>query len=146
MRNITRAVNGFVATEPFVNRDIKVAVNDMVGFIDQKETLTPLKVIFGNAYLTKTIHIDDKDTIFVSGESFNHTWARKIFKLDDKDFILVPIDQIKLIRTPHYELAVEQSNEGLSNLVTRVNLDEPFLTKNHVGIPQEILSENINSR
>jgi hypothetical protein len=91
------SVGHFVATEPFSNNSAKVKHQSMVAVVDQRQTLTPLKVVFGNP------RFSPGQLIFVEGEQCTSVWAKRIYQSSEHipvPFILVPEELIRLSKFP----------------------------------------------
>jgi len=93
--------NKCVACEPFPEdaQGVKrVQVGKGLVGMEQKTTLTGLKVVFGDDECT----LVEGDTAFVLGESVKDLWAARVMTLpgSDRRFILVPLSSIQAIGRP----------------------------------------------
>ena len=86
--------NKTIATEPFAKTSIEVNVKSGFSTINQKLTLTALKVLVGNERIQKG------SLVYVPADAFKHQWAKMVYKLDDMEFILMPEDFVLLIKLP----------------------------------------------
>ena len=91
----------FVATEPFPVQHITGAAKGGLAFVDQKFTLTKLKVLFGSVVSrgdgVVPQHFCSNDLVYVTSDQYVQGWAKKIYELDGKQFILVPMESIVLV-------------------------------------------------
>jgi len=138
------AYNNLVATEPFKQKDIEIKVENMWGTVNQKLTLTPLKVVFPGGALG--VH----HTVYVTADCFKHEFANKVYNLDGQDFILVPLDQVKLTKYDRPETIIDSrpisrpAQDCEQEQPVKVNLDADF--QKYTGQVRDTLDENINSR
>ena len=82
----------YVATETFPAQHITGSVKGGLALMDQKFTLTKLRVVFGSSELKLT----DQDSVYVTSDQYAQVWAKKIYELGGKSFVLVPVDSIVL--------------------------------------------------
>ncbi len=79
-----QSTNGQIAVEPFKTNEVQTINVGGFAKVGQKHTLTPLKVVIGNAaYPAGCI-------VYVAGEQCKAAWASKVYKLGEAEFILMP--------------------------------------------------------
>jgi len=83
-----------VACEPFTVKEVRseVPTGSRMAKAISVNTLTPLKVIFGNEKILKGA------TVYVRSEDYTQPWAKRELALNDQKFILVPLNSIELVQ------------------------------------------------
>jgi hypothetical protein len=79
-----RTLNGKIFVEPFVTNDVKVNISNGFAKIDQRHSLTELKVLVGNAT------IPAGSVVTVLSELCKAHWAMKKYTLDGVEGIFMP--------------------------------------------------------
>lgn len=92
-----RTVNRCVATEPFPVTHMTTALKGGLAFVDQKVSLTPLRVVVDSVFTqgdtTETLPVDSR--VYVPGDQYVQSWAKRIYELaDGTAFILVPQESV----------------------------------------------------
>lgn len=82
------ALNNQIATEPFPNKEIKIKNTGGFAMIEQKGSLTTLRVIAGDKEGT----IPPGALVYVNSEHFKAAWALKIFHLPQEGMKVVHVD------------------------------------------------------
>jgi hypothetical protein len=89
--------NGNIIVEPFPNVDVKTQVRSGFATVEQKHTLTKLRVIYGNNNGT----ILDNAFVYVLAETFKQPFANKVY-LDENGtrFIVLPEHFVLMVDNP----------------------------------------------
>lgn len=87
----TFGYNGYVACVPFEKRAVAVTIRDGVATIDQKVSLTPLRVICGNGK-----DIGAGDTVWVKPDRAK-TWGKDEFEVHGQRIVLCPPGDVMLV-------------------------------------------------
>lgn len=84
-------VNGWIATTPFPEVNIKSSTRLGVALIDQTRKLTDLTVLLP-AYNTDGKPLFNKgNKVYVKGEAMKHQWAGEVLEMaDGTKYILIP--------------------------------------------------------
>jgi hypothetical protein len=87
------AVNDLVACEPFKN-DLTETVTKGTGFNTMKafNTLTPLKVIFGNSLFPAN------QTVYVRADLARDPTAKIQYEVEGRKVVFIPVKEIRLVK------------------------------------------------
>jgi hypothetical protein len=77
--------------EPFLRNSVEVRHEGGVAKVSQRDTLTGLKVVYGN----DKFHAGD--VVYFEGEQCAAFWAKKVYSIGDTKFVLAPADQVKVV-------------------------------------------------
>lgn len=90
-----RSYNKMLACEPPVNKGVQKQIVNGVAQVLHRNTLTPLKVIHGNA------EIPAGSTIYVNTNMVvNQKWSAEVFLAKDQSVVFVPESIVLLVESP----------------------------------------------
>ncbi len=98
------SVEGQIAVEPFKTNEIKADVQRGFAKIEQKHSLTPLKVVIGNN------KFPTGSTVYVPGEACKAPWATKLLKIGDLEFVMMPEGFVVIVDSSYSGYGVTGTN------------------------------------
>jgi hypothetical protein len=82
---------GYVGVEPFKSNSLEIRREGRVAMPNQRDTLTGLKVVFGNDKFRAG------DIVYFEGDQCVQLWAKRVYTLDETKFILAPTDMVRIL-------------------------------------------------
>jgi hypothetical protein len=84
-------IGGTICVEPFLRNGVDVRYEGGVAKVNQRDTLTGLKVVYGNDKFKAG------DVVYFEGEQCAAFWAKRVYSLGETKFVLAPVDQVRVV-------------------------------------------------
>lgn len=106
--------NKTILVEPFPTYSIKTKVSSGFAELEQKNSMTPLKVVVGN----RDGSIQSGDVVWVDSEQYKMPWAKRIFNFKETKCIVLPDEFVQVV-----EYSENRLSGGLLNILENCNND-----------------------